>query len=339
MVRSRRMRRLAVTRTTVQNGRTAMPFSASTHERSDDALEASLFDAVANGAIPGLDVRDLLHRLRSATRRPRRQAVRAEIEVALRFIAAGDRVRAEVLDPGGRSIDLEVHAGDDVFAVHVKRLSGSSGPKRPLHDSFATLESVPRPYLVGIDWTPTTPPNAAQLADAREFLMGARMGDRHVLRDAEGRRVGMMEMNAPRQATDAEKTPGVQVVAVGDANRAAAMVARTERLLRRAYRQFAPGRENVIVLIGGGPAAGELVERAVLGGFVERWDRFPRIGQRIAHGRDDRGIWTGRHYERSRIVAWHPFEPTPGRVWVRPDRRAPAASVISAVERAFEPAG
>ncbi|MAH65692.1 MAG: hypothetical protein CMJ27_04780 [Phycisphaerae bacterium] len=316
-----------------------MPFSVSTHERSDDALEASLFDAVANGSIPGLDVRDLLHRLRSATRRPRRQAVRAEIEVALRFIAAGDRVRAEVLDPGGRSIDLEVHAGDDVFAVHVKRLSGSSGPKRPLDDSFAALESVPRPYLVGIDWTPTIPPDTVQLADAREFLMGARMGDRHVLRDAAGRRVGMMEMSAPRQATEPEKTPGVKVIAVGDANRAAAMVARTERLLRRAYRQFAPGRENVIVLIGGGPAAGEIVERAVLGGFVERWDRFPRIGQRIAHGRDDRGIWTGRHYERSRIVAWHPFEPTPGRVWVRPDRRPPVASVIAAVERAIEPAG
>lgn len=316
-----------------------MAFSASTHERSDDALEASLFDAVANGSIPGLDVRDLLHRLRSATRRPRRQAVRAEIEVALRFIAAGERVRAEVLDPGGRSIDLEVHSGDDVFAVHVKRLSGSSGPKRPLHDSFTTLESVPRPYIVGIDWKPTTAPDAALLTDAREFLMGARMGDRHVLRDAGGRRVGMMEMTAPRPVTAPEETPGVKVVAAGDANRAAAMVARTERLLRRAYRQFAPGRENVIVLIGGGSAAGELVERAVLGGFVERWDRFPNIGQRIAHGRDDRGIWTGRHYERSRIVAWHPFEPTPGRVWVRTDRRPPLASVISAVERAFEPEG
>ncbi len=316
-----------------------MPSSASTHERSDDELEASLFDAVAKGAIPGLDVRDLLHRLRSATRRPRRQAVRAEIEVALRFIAAGDRVRAEVLDPGGRSIDLEVHAGEDVFAVHVKRLSGTSGPKRPLHDAFGMLESVPRPYVVGIDWTPTTAPDADLLADAREFLLGARMGDRHVLRDAAGTRVGMMEMHAPRQATESERTPGVKVVAVGDANRAAAMVARTERLLRRAYRQFAPGRENVIVLIGGGPAAGELVERAVLGGFVERWDRFPNVGQRIAHGRDDRGIWTGRHYERSRIIAWHPFEPTPGRIWIRPDRRPPAANVISAVERAFETAG
>lgn len=316
-----------------------MPFSASTHERDDDALEASLFDAVANGSIPGLDVRDLLHRLRSATRRPRRQSVRAEIEVALRFIAAGDRVRAEVLDPGGRSIDLEVHSGDEVFAVHVKRLSGSSGPKRPLHASFATLESVPRPYVVGIDWKHPVAPDATLLADAREFLMGARMGDRHVLRDRQGRRVGMMEMNAPRRADEADGNQGVKVIAVGDANRADAMVARTERLLRRAYGQFAPGRENVIVLIGGGSAAGELVERAVLGGFVERWDRFPSIGQRIAHGRDDRGIWTGRHYERSRIVAWHPFEPTPGRVWIRSDRRPPPTNVVSSVERAFEPEG
>lgn len=316
-----------------------MSFSASTHERDDDALEASLFDAVANGSIPGLDVRDLLHRLRSATRRPRRQSVRAEIEVALRFIAAGDRVRAEVLDPGGRSIDLEVHSGDEVFAVHVKRLSGSSGPKRPLHASFATLESVPRPYVVGIDWKHPVAPDATLLADAREFLMGARMGDRHVLRDRQGRRVGMMEMNAPRRADEADGNQGVKVIAVGDANRADAMVARTERLLRRAYGQFAPGRENVIVLIGGGSAAGELVERAVLGGFVERWDRFPSIGQRIAHGRDDRGIWTGRHYERSRIVAWHPFEPTPGRVWIRSDRRPPPTNVVSSVERAFEPEG
>ena len=315
-----------------------MSSPASTHERSDDALESSLFDAVANGSIPGLDVRDLLHRLRSATRRPRRQSVRAEIEVALRFIAAGDRVRAEVLDPGGRSIDLEVLSGENVFAVHVKRLAGASGPRRPLDEAFTVLESVPRPYVVGIDWKPSTPPDAAQLADAREFLMGASMGDRHVLRDAGGARVGMMEMNAPRQATASEASPSVRVVASGDANRAAGMIARTERLLRRAYRQFAPGRENVIVLVGGGSAAGELVERAVLGGFVERWDRFPNVGQRIAHGRDDRGIWTGRRYERSRIVAWRPFEPSPGRIWVRTDRHPPDAAVVTAVEKAITPA-
>ena len=303
--------------------------------RDDEALEAALFDAVANNAISSRDMKDFLHRMNSAPRAPRRDAVRCEIEVALRFIEAGSRVRAEVTGPQGRSVDLEVHSEDRVFAVHVKRLQISPLPLGPLPPAFDELASIERPYLVGVEWLGSSPPDADVLDAARDFLRGARVGDRLVLRDAEDRRIGTMEIAAPRPAERSDSTC-IELVAVGNANHATALVARTGRLLRRAYRQFVPERENVIVLAGGGPTARDVVDRAVLGGHVERWDQFPRRDQRIAHGRNEEGLWQGRRFERSHLVAWCPLAIPRGAIWIRtPGVIHPR--VVDTVRRAVDP--
>lgn len=294
----------------------------------DDACRDELLEATIEGRLGDLDRRTLLHRLDTANRPARHDAVRGEIEVVLRFLRLGASVGTEASAPEGPPIDLRVTLGEMTFAVHVKRLGVAPLPTGAVPEVFRSLADVPRPYIVGVDWRGGDPSEVG-LDEVREFLLGARVGDRFLLRDTSDRAAGGIEVLAPTGDPDG----GVRLRATGDALATAAFVERAGRHLRRAYKQFAPGIENVIVLAGGGPEAGELVDLALLGGHVERWDRLPRIGQRVAHGRDDRGLWTGRRYDRSRIAAWCPLFRPEGRTWTRPGFDPPA-DVVDAVRRA-----
>jgi hypothetical protein len=296
---------------------------------TDDAWRDVLLDASIEGRLGDLDRRTLEHRFDAANRPARRDAVRGEIEVVVRFLQLGARVSTEITGPEGPPVDLRVMLGDLTFAVHVKRLGPAPAPGRPVPTAFESLQDLPRPYVAGIEWHGGEPAENA-CDDAREFLFAARLGDRCLLRDVDDRSAGTIELLAPTGEVDGR----LRLKSMGDPLAAAAFVERAGRHLRRAYRQFAPGMENVIVLAGGGATAGELVDLALLGGHVERWDRLPRVGQRVAHGRDDRGLWTGRRYDRSRIVAWCPLVIREGRVWTR-EGVDPPANVVTAVRRAI----
>lgn len=235
--------------------------------------------------------------------------------------------------PGGHPIDFEVTFEDRTIAVHVKRLPTAPGPMPVPSADFDRLRRIPRPYVVGIAWSAERGPDERELEDMEAFLRAARIGDRHLVRDEEEIPVATLEILRPIGG-GSETTAEVELVGISDADADDRLVERAGRLLRRAYQQFAPGLENVIVLAGGGPDAERLIDRAVLGGHVERWDRLPRRGQRVAHGRDDRGLWTGRHYERSRLVAWAPVTRPDGRTWIR-EGKAPPADVVRLVESAM----
>lgn len=299
----------------------------------EDRWRVELLEAVAERRLRPGDRRELEHRLETATRRSRRDAVRGEIEVLLRFLAIGASVRAEVEVPGGHPIDFEVTLEDRTIAVHVKRLPTAAAPVPTPSDDFDRLRGIPRPYVVGLAWSADRSPVEGELEDMEIFLRAARMGDRHLVRDDEDGLVGTLEILRPIRS-GSETIPNVELVGIADADADDRLVERAGRLLRRAYQQFAPGLENVIVLAGGGVGAERLVDRAILGGHVERWDRLPHRGQRVAHGRDDRGLWTGRHYERSRLVAWAPLARPDGRTWIR-EGDAPPADAIRLVESAM----
>lgn len=302
---------------------------------TDDAWRNRLFEAVVEGRLPARDRREIEHRFDTANRPARRDAVHAEIEVLTRFLDTGAAIRLEV-SRSGRSIDIEVTLDDLVFAVHVKRLPSPASmqpPEGPPSALVESLSSIPRPYLVGVDWRDEIEPDAAVIDELRGFLLSARMGDKHVVRDSIGWVRGFVDVLSPRTGTaDTDSPVTVQLVPRGDAAKFDRLVDRASRMLRRAYRQFAPALENVIVVAGGGPTAGEAVDRATLGGHVERWDRLPRVGQRVAHGRDDHGLWTGRHFERSRAVGWAPATGGPGKVWFR-EGSDPDPRIMDAVRR------
>jgi hypothetical protein len=62
-------------------------------------------------------------------------------------------------------------------------------------------------------------------------------------------------------------------------------------------------------------------ESALLGAHIERWDRHPPTGSRIAHGRADDGFWSGTRHLDSHAACWCRFAPgdsqTTCRLWLR----------------------
>lgn len=300
------------------------PFPHHDPEEQAEFLRHRLFDRLAacrgKDAISAEDLRLLLGLLDATDRPSRRASVIAEIGVAERLLALGAHLRVEVPNPEGRSADLEVLMGDTRFFLHLKRLpdppqinAPDSDPENTKNlDIFNPLEELKRPYRVGLRYSQklTTEQLEAIRDQLHDFLLSSRMGDRRIIRDEHEHELAAAAVIAPSDSGHIE-------LAYGAIDRASAEQERAHRLLRRAYRQFVPGAENVILLIGGGPHAGETMELALLGTHVERWDRLPRRNQRVAHGRAGDGLWSERHYERSRIAAWLEDPFADGRSWTR----------------------
>ena len=51
-----------------------------------------------------------------------------------------------------------------------------------------------------------------------------------------------------------------------------------------------------------------LVDLALLGTHVERWDKLPRGDRAVALGRAEDGFWSGGRFDRSRAVGWMQLE-------------------------------
>ena len=97
---------------------------------------------------------------------------------------------------------------------------------------------------------------------------------------------------------------------------------RIRKLMRKAYQQFMPAAMNVILICTSHSDDVDDFETALLGSFIERWDKFPPRGQRIAHGRAADGFWSGGRFADSRAAGWFWVSPQrrepPCRLWLRP---------------------
>jgi hypothetical protein len=205
---------------------------------------------------------------------------------------------------------------DRTFFLHVKCLQAENTTHPPLPSFLRSIEQVERPFLVEVDWREGLDDRelAAFAAEAREFVQEARIGEELLHRDQEGHPAGTVRITTPLNSTRA-------VVTV--ANCTPEMVARVGRLLERAYVQFMPGGENVTLVMTEDPAHERLVDLALLGTHVERWDKIPRSGKRVAHGRADDGFWANDRFDLSRVVGWMQFDSdvVPPRLWFRHEER------------------
>jgi hypothetical protein len=302
-------------------------------DRSDDrpmpqpALVARLRAAVLDRGGAGGAARRLVAALapERASDPDRFRAHVCEAAIAARLWRRGCELEFEVPGSTGRTVDVLVRRGDERFALHIKRWTptrrgATAGAETTLRVPAAirSLEQISRPYLVAIRWPRERTALESFVEDARAFLLRARVGDERTLRAEGGAVVGRLRVLAP--------WPGDRVVlAVGLASaRDDALdeeLPRLQRLLRKAYSQFMPRVENVILIVGGSAAAEDLVDVALAGSHVERWDLFPARGQRVAHGRGDDGFWTAGRYALSRHVAWCPWSDArgagPTRLWSR----------------------
>ncbi|MFZ9881457.1 MAG: hypothetical protein ACO3QC_08665, partial [Phycisphaerales bacterium] len=137
---------------------------------------------------------------------------------------------------------------------------------------------------------------AAALDDARDFLAQASIGEELVLHDRERRAAGRLRVLAPSGARHVELIADPSQSFDED-------VPRFQATLRKAFAQFTPRHENLIVVCGS--AGGfEAFATALLGSHIERWDKRPRRGELVAYGRGGDGFWAGSLRNQSRLAVY-----------------------------------
>lgn len=224
----------------------------------------------------------------------------------------------EIPGPRGRTSDFLVRRADARLAVHVKDLSLDPRPLPPMPAWMQRVTRLDRGVIVGAEHVHPTGhaartskitgaagaagTTAATGAHARRrlddeaiaFLRRASIGDVHLTGG------WLLRVIGPR-------ADGVRRVEVLRGAAADPLVdsARVRRLLDRAYAQFMPRMVNLIVIAG--PHDRSLaLDIALMGRPMERWDRFPRRGERVAVGRASDGFWEGRSRPESAWVLWMP---------------------------------
>ena len=253
----------------------------------------------------------------------------AEARVARRLLRTGCDIAHELPTPNGRTCDFAVQMNDQQFFLHVKCPQILHVPHPPLPSFLRVIEQVPRPYLVEVGWREDL--DEQQLTDLAMAICGfcaeATIGEEYLHRDRGGRVAGTARMIA---TVDGDKA----VVSVLSYRTKA--IERVGRVLERAYDQFMPGGENVILVLTEDSMHDRLVDFALLGTHVERWDKIPRGNRTVAHGRADDGFWSGQRYERSRVVSWMQLETeAPAtRLWYRA-RQSPTPEVREVIECAL----
>lgn len=184
-----------------------------------------------------------------------------------------------------------------------------------------------RRVVIALEWEPGKA--SADLrhaaADAKRLLDRGSVGDEARLHARNGSVIGHARIVAP---TDSQQT----VVIAGIPDRGALDSA--ERLLRKAYVQFMPRAHNVIVVAGAESDSLAFAD-ALAGAPIERWDRFPHRGERMAHGRSPDGFWSGQAHPGSALAAWLPLDGTPRfTCWMR-DGMEPPPNVLRLCQRVF----
>ena len=211
----------------------------------------------------------------------RARTVAAEVLVAWRLLESGCSVEHEVEIPAGRHVDFRARRDGATLCVHVKR-----APQPTLRDAqvsvpatWRTLETVERGMVVALSLARNLRGKAlhAALDQAFDFVEQASVGDECSLRDAEGRPAARLRAIAPSTQRRVELVADLS--ASFDDH-----VPRFQATLRKAFAQFMPRSENLIVRGGG------LVLRA-----------RPRDNHRgqLCHGALE------RHVLRGRLAALH----------------------------------
>ena len=268
----------------------------------------------------------LEHRLDRATAE-RLPAVVAETLVAMRAIRSGCSVEAETPTPTGRTCDFRLERDGHRVFVHVKRLDAP--PFRPpaIPAALRRCLRADRPARVEVRWDPQL--NALglrRLGHALEaFLRDGEVGESICVRDAAQRELGALRIDRPAETLDVHvERPGREAV-----------LARLDRLLERAAQQCMPGQANAILVVGTSACDADLLDQALLGSFIARWDRLPRRGERMAYGRDDTGLWSRGLARDAGLACWCTLDESRsppvlsgGQLWLR-DRPAPSPAAAA----------
>jgi hypothetical protein len=156
---------------------------------------------------------------------------------------------------------------------------------------------------------------------SEQFILHARVGDEAIIRDDEETQteLGGLRVLSPWEGSHVSLAIGLPEGFIDES-------LRIRRLMQRAQIQFMPRAANVILVCSSHDDDVLDFETALLGTHIERWDRFPPHGRRIAHGRDADGFWYGGKNELSRAAGWFRFSLNDpawrSRLWMRDEELA-----------------
>lgn len=235
----------------------------------------------------------------------RTRSVLAEALVATRLLAHGCAIEHEVATPGGRRVDFRARRDGVLLDVHVKR-----APQPTLRDrhgaippAWRALGAVERGVVATLAVARPLRGRTLEFAleDARDFLVQASLGEELAILDAERTTAARLRIVAPSARATVELVPDLS--ASFDDH-----VPRFQATLRKAFAQFMPRSENLIVVCGSAGGI-EPFTTALLGSHIERWDRRPRAGALVAYGRGGDGFWSGARRNQSRLAAYWTLDP------------------------------
>ena len=263
----------------------------------------------------------------------------AEAMVARHLLARGWELRFEIPTPAGRRADFEVRRDDLLFYLHVKQIDTERpiGKRLKMTSRVRALEKIRRPYTAQVRWIEHASAEQMQrlVTMASEFLLGAHVGDEMRMRDERGREFGGVRITAPAPGGESHVH-----VTIGSPTGFIDAAPRIRRLMHRAYDQFMPRAQNVIVICSSHIDDQDDVDTALLGSHIERWDAYPPRGKRVAHGRGSDGFWTGQRFAQSKVAGWFCFGPkdvkAQGRIWVRKNAALDRAAKDS-ITQLFDP--
>jgi hypothetical protein len=275
-------------------------------DRFQDELNPELLKRVrAWKSIAGLS--DLLESLRMQGRHRRFLDLWVEAMVADRLHQAGCELATEVETPAGRTCDFRVRRDGHEWFLHIKRLDeGDHGHRRlSISPRLRVLEHIERPFIVRVRWAEDLDDEHMQelVVRASSFLEMAKIGDELTVRDESGLEFGAIRVIGPWEGKTISLAIGLPDGFIDES-------ARIRRLLDKAYRQFMPRAENVILLIGNRPDDVVDFESALLGANEERWDAPPGRAGQAAIGRAEDGFWSGTSRPDSTICGWCDVQPS-----------------------------
>lgn len=255
----------------------------------------------------------------------------AEAHAIAAALAAGASTELHAPTHDGRTCDLVATRGPTRLWVHVKSLAPdpSIDPmpverqravQEELVAALRSVEGVARGVVVSVEALAPLLTTAPDVRAAQEFLRRASVGDELLVRSAAGDVLGRMSVLSPWDG-------GHVAIAPGDVQRPGQQRGRIDRLMRRACAQFMPGERN-LVAIAAMPAQALAIDWALLGTPIERWDRFPRRGERVAFGRADDGLWSRGREPSCRLAAWMAPWPRAGRAWLRDAANDDASALV-----------
>jgi len=233
----------------------------------------------------------------------RMRSVCSEALVLERLLSAGCEIEREVQTPEGKRVDFRARRDGAVLHIHVKR-----APRTALADASSAVPAWTRPLeragrglvaAIRIERATGVAARRRILAECGEFLEQATVGERLALRTSDGRPIGHVRIVGPSAAGRVVLVPDLSGSFDED-------VPRFQATLRKAFSQFMPRAENLIVVCGAQVAL-DAFAVALLGSQIERWDRKPRVGELVAYGRGGDGFWSGAMRNQSRLAAYWPL--------------------------------